>query len=75
MTGVQTCALPISLRTTHIEKHMMVGAPISFDAKGQNNGVGSAAIQNRDQKPVVILPASAAQEKPTFPVPAWSKRT
>jgi branched-chain amino acid transport system substrate-binding protein len=67
-------AMLAALRTTHIEKHMMVGAPISFDAKGQNNGVGSAAIQNRDQKPVVILPTSAAQEKPVFPVPGWGKR-
>jgi len=68
-------ALLAALRTTHIEKHMMVGAPISFDAKGQNNGVGSAAVQNRDQKPVVILPASAAEAKPVFPVPGWSKRS
>jgi len=67
-------ALLAALRTTHIDKHMMVGDAISFDAKGQNNGVGSAAIQNRDQKPVVILPASAAQEKPVFPVPGWGKR-
>jgi len=67
-------AMLAALRTTHIEKHMMVGAPISFDAKGQNNGVGSAVIQNRDQKPVVILPASAAEEKPVFPVPGWGKR-
>jgi branched-chain amino acid transport system substrate-binding protein len=68
-------ALLAALRTTHIEKHMMVGDPITFDAKGQNNGVGSAAIQNRGQKPVVILPAAAAEEKPVFPVPGWSKRT
>ena len=67
-------ALLAALRTTHIEKHMMVGAPISFDAKGQNNGVGSAAIQNRDQRPVVILPVASAEEKPVFPVPGWGKR-
>ena len=72
--SAEPAALLAALRTTHIEKHMMVGAPIGFDAKGQNNGVGSAAIQNRDQKPLVILPASAAQEKATFPVPAWGKR-
>jgi branched-chain amino acid transport system substrate-binding protein len=68
-------ALLAALRTTNIQKHMMVGGPITFDAKGQNNGVGSAAIQNRGQAPLVILPASAAEEKPVFPVPAWSKRT
>jgi branched-chain amino acid transport system substrate-binding protein len=67
-------ALLAALRTTHIEQHMMVGAPIGFDAKGQNNGVASAAIQNRGQKPVVILPAAAAEEKPVFPVPGWGKR-
>jgi branched-chain amino acid transport system substrate-binding protein len=73
--SAEPAAMLAALRTAHIEKHMMVGAPISFDAKGQNNGVGSAAIQNRGQKPVVILPASAAEEKPVFPVPGWTKRT
>ena len=68
-------ALLAALRTTHIEQHMMVGDAISFDAKGQNNGVGSAAIQNRDQKPVVILPTASAEEKPVFPVPGWGKRS
>jgi branched-chain amino acid transport system substrate-binding protein len=72
--SAEPAALLAALRTTHIEKHMMVGAPISFDAKGQNNGVGSAAIQNRGQRPVVILPAASAEEKPVFPVPGWTKR-
>jgi branched-chain amino acid transport system substrate-binding protein len=67
-------ALLAALRTTHIEKHMMIGPAISFDAKGQNNSVGSAVIQNRDQKPVVVLPAASAEAKPVFPMPGWSKR-
>ena len=72
--SAEPAAMLAALRTTHIEKHMMVGAPIGFDAKGQNNGVGSAAIQNRGQRPVVILPAASAEEKPVFPVPGWTKR-
>ena len=53
---------------------MMLGGPIAFDAKGQNTQIASAAIQNRNQRPTVVLPASSAEAKPVFPVPEWSAR-
>jgi branched-chain amino acid transport system substrate-binding protein len=53
----------------------MIGAPIQFDPKGQNNGVGSAAVQNRNQRPTVVLPKSSAELDPVFPMPAWQGRS
>jgi branched-chain amino acid transport system substrate-binding protein len=52
----------------------MIGGPIHFDEKGQNPEQVSAAIQNRDGKPVVTLPAEAASMKPVFPMPGWTQR-
>ncbi|MCO5101517.1 MAG: ABC transporter substrate-binding protein [Burkholderiaceae bacterium] len=63
-----------ALRKTSIAEHMMIGGPIQFDAKGQNAQIASACIQNRDGQPKVVLPASAAQAKPVFPVPGWQER-
>jgi branched-chain amino acid transport system substrate-binding protein len=31
-------------------------------------------VQNRDEKPTVVLPAENAEANPVFPVPGWSKR-
>jgi len=63
-----------AIRQTHIAERMMVGGPISFDAKGQNTQIASACIQNRGGQPVVVLPQAAAQMKPVFPVPGWRER-
>ncbi len=67
-------ALANAIRQTNIADRMMIGGPISFDAKGQNTQIASACIQNRDGLPVVVLPKSAALKAPVFPVPAWDKR-
>ena len=67
-------ALADAIRKTNIADRMMVGGPISFDAKGQNTQIASACIQNRGGQPVVVLPSSAAQMKPVFPVPGWTQR-
>ena len=67
-------ALADAIRKTNIADRMMVGGPISFDAKGQNTQIASACIQNRGGQPVVVLPSSAAQAKPVFPVPGWTQR-
>jgi branched-chain amino acid transport system substrate-binding protein len=71
-TNVQ--ALTEAIRQTEIKNRMMIGGPIKFDAKGQVEGNLSACIQNQGQKPLVVLPAAAAEAKPVFP---WSeyKRT
>ena len=62
-------ALTEAIRQTDIKERMMIGAPIKFNAKGQVEGNLSACIQNQGRKPVVVLPASAAEAKPIFP---WS---
>ncbi|MFP5405557.1 MAG: ABC transporter substrate-binding protein [Gammaproteobacteria bacterium] len=68
-------ALADAIRQTNITEHMMIGGPISFDAKGQNTKIASACIQNRNGKPTVVLPKSAAQMAPVYPMPAWNART
>ena len=67
-------ALADAIRKTDIAERMMVGGPIRFDAKGQNTQIASACIQNRNGQPVVVLPKSAAQMAPVFPVPGWQAR-
>ncbi len=56
-----------AIRQTEIKTRMMIGGPIKFNAKGQVDGNLSACIQNQGQKPVVVLPATAAEAKPVFP--------
>jgi branched-chain amino acid transport system substrate-binding protein len=73
--GAEPEALLAALRQTSIADHMMFGGPISFDAKGQNNQIASAGVQNRDRRPSVILPAGSAELAPVFPMPGWSQRS
>ena len=60
-------ALAEAIRQSEIKDRMMFGAPIKFNARGQVEGNLSACIQNQGQKPVVVLPAPAAEAKPVFP--------
>jgi branched-chain amino acid transport system substrate-binding protein len=60
-------ALTEAIRATNIESRMMLGGPIHFNPQGQVEGNLSACIQNQGQKPVVVLPAPAAEAKPVFP--------
>jgi branched-chain amino acid transport system substrate-binding protein len=64
-----------AIRATDIADHVMIGGPIRFDEKGQNGGIPSAAIQNRNRTPTVVLPASVATMTPVLPMPGWQKRT
>ncbi|MGZ8322786.1 MAG: hypothetical protein ACXW3N_06740, partial [Rhodoplanes sp.] len=59
---------------TDIAEHVMIGGPIKFDDKGQNNNIGSAVIQNRNRTPTVVLPESAATMTPVLPMPPWQGR-
>ncbi len=63
-----------AMRATRITERMMLGGPIQFDAKGQNNEIASACIQNRNLRPTVVLPSAAGEMAPVFPVPAWDRR-
>ena len=58
---------------TNITEKMMLGGPIKFSAEGQNEEIGSACIQNLNQRPTVVLPAKSAEHKPVFPMPGWGK--
>lgn len=60
-----------AIRSTNIDKRMMLGGPLRFNAKGQVEGNRSACIQNLKQRPTVVLPAAAAEAKPMFPAPDY----
>lgn len=64
-----------AIRATDLPEHVMIGGPIKFDAKGQNNNIGSAVVQNRNRTPTVVLPAASATMKPVLPMPPWQGRT
>ncbi|OGA30086.1 MAG: branched-chain amino acid ABC transporter [Betaproteobacteria bacterium RIFCSPLOWO2_02_FULL_65_24] len=66
-------ALAEAIRRTNLDKRMMLGGPIRFNAKGQVEGINSAAIQNLNMRPTVVLPANAAEAKPIFPMPGYGR--
>jgi branched-chain amino acid transport system substrate-binding protein len=68
-------ALADAMRATKLEKRIMVGGPIEFDAKGQCNTIGSAVLQNKKGIPTVVLPKEASVGEVVFPMPGWSKRS
>jgi branched-chain amino acid transport system substrate-binding protein len=63
-----------ALRATKIDRHVMVGGPIAFDAKGQNVSIRSVALQNINRAPTVVLPLDVAAGNALFPMPGWQKR-
>ena len=50
------------------------GPGISFNAKGQNDKLKNAAIQNRGGKLVTVAPKVAANAKPEWPLTPYDKR-
>jgi branched-chain amino acid transport system substrate-binding protein len=64
-----------AVRATNLAEHVMIGGPIAFDAKGQNGNIVSAAVQNRNRTPVVVLPEAVATMAPVLPMPGWQKRS
>jgi branched-chain amino acid transport system substrate-binding protein len=73
--SAQPQGLVDALKATNIAKRVMIGGPIRFDEKGQNVDLKSAAVQNREGVPTVVLPAENATTKPVFPMPGWAART
>lgn len=67
-------ALMASLRKTHIDDHVMVGGPIEFDAKGQNNNIKGTALQVLKRNIAVVLPKDAAEADLVFPQPGWADK-
>ncbi|MFO1085499.1 MAG: ABC transporter substrate-binding protein [Reyranellaceae bacterium] len=67
-------ALMEALRGIRIDRHVMIGGPIQFDAKGQNIDIKTAAVQNLKRKPTVVLPLNSATAPLTFPMPGWADK-
>lgn len=67
-------ALAEAIRQTKLEQHIMIGPAVTFDEKGQNNSISSAAVQNFGGTPTVTLPAASAARAPVFPAPGWQAR-
>jgi branched-chain amino acid transport system substrate-binding protein len=68
-------ALVEAIRKTDIasEMRMSLGGPIRFNAKGQVEGSRSAAIQNLNGKPTVVLPSEFAEGHLVFPSPDYKQ--
>jgi branched-chain amino acid transport system substrate-binding protein len=67
-------ALADAIRKTNITDNVSIGPGIQFDAKGQNDKVKDAAIQNRGGKLVTVAPTAAANAKAEFPMKPYDKR-
>jgi branched-chain amino acid transport system substrate-binding protein len=72
-TSTDARTLTEAIRKAEIKDRMMLGGAIKFNAKGQVEGNLSACIQNQGQKPVVVLPGTAAEAKPVFPWAAYKR--
>jgi branched-chain amino acid transport system substrate-binding protein len=63
-------ALADAVRSTEITDNASIGPGIRFDAKGQNDKLKVAAVQNRGGKLVTIAPIAVANGKPQWPLPS-----
>jgi branched-chain amino acid transport system substrate-binding protein len=67
-------ALADAIRATNIKDNVSTGPGIQFDAKGQNDKLKNAAIQNRGGKLVTVAPKTASNAKAELPMTAYDKR-
>jgi branched-chain amino acid transport system substrate-binding protein len=67
-------AMVEAIRTTNITNNVSIGPGIQFNAKGQNDKLKNAGIQNRDGKFVTLAPKAAADAKPELPMKPYDKR-
>ena len=59
-----------AIKKTRFTGHLMVSAgPVVFNEIGDNPNASTALIQILGQKPVVVWPKEAAQQKAVFPRP------
>jgi branched-chain amino acid transport system substrate-binding protein len=63
-----------AVRSTNITDNVSIGEGIRFNAKGQNDTVGDASIQNVGGELVVVAPEKAAIAKAVWPMPPYDKR-
>jgi branched-chain amino acid transport system substrate-binding protein len=67
-------ALADAIRTTNITDNVSIGPGIQFDAKGQNDKLKNAGIQNRGGKLLTIAPKAASNAKPELPMSPYDRR-
>src|ERR1700737_3318183 len=67
-------ALAEAIRATNITDNVSTGPGISFNAKGQNDKLKNAAIQNRGGKLVTVAPKGATNATAEWPIAAYDKR-
>jgi branched-chain amino acid transport system substrate-binding protein len=63
-----------AIRKTNITDNVSIGPGIQFNAKGQNDKVKDAAIQNRGGKLVTVAPKAAANAQPEWPLKPYDSR-
>lgn len=63
-----------AIRTTNIAENVTTGPGISFNAKGQNDKLKNSAIQNRNEKLLVVAPKSAAVATVAYPLKSFRSR-
>jgi branched-chain amino acid transport system substrate-binding protein len=67
-------ALADAIRATNITDNVSTGPGISFNAKGQNDKLKNAGIQNRGGKLVTVAPKGATNAAAEWPMSAYDKR-
>src|SRR3954469_16390992 len=67
-------ALADAIRATNITDNVSPGPGIQFDAKGQNDKLKNAAIQNRGGKLVTVAPKGASNATAEWPMSPYDKR-
>ncbi len=67
-------ALADAIRKTNITDNVSTGPGIQFDAKGQNDKLKNAGIQNRAGKLVTVAPKGATNAKAEWPMKPYDKR-
>jgi branched-chain amino acid transport system substrate-binding protein len=67
-------ALADAIRTTNITENVSTGPGIMFNAKGQNDKLKNAGIQNRAGKLVTVAPKGATNAKAEWPMKPYDKR-
>ena len=67
-------ALADAIRATNITDNVSIGPGIQFNAKGQNDKLKNAAIQNRGGKLVTDAPKAASNAQPELPMTPYDRR-
>jgi branched-chain amino acid transport system substrate-binding protein len=67
-------ALADAIRKTNITENVSTGPGIMFNAKGQNDKLKNAGIQNRAGKLVTVAPKGATNAKAEWPMKPYDKR-